>query len=137
MKIFNKQFRENKELRVIVYIACGIGIIWMVTMLQNQFFFEKKEFVPYSAKVVSYHTDKIPHGEVYYQRIKLDNNSRIIANGFSAVIDKEKTWLINYVAIGDSIVCDSTDNIIYIHRAGAETFRLVYSPVRFQIMAEL
>ena len=89
--------------------------------------FKQPKFVPYKAKVISYHTDRFMHGGIYCQNIKLDNNVTILANGISSIIDGQKIYLIDYVMIGDSITEDTMD-IIYVHREGGDTYKFTYNP---------
>ena len=83
---FDSAFKELKAFRVMVYIIWGIVIVGGAVIIKQQFFCEIKEFVPYSAKVISYYTESYQRGGVYYRRIEFDNGKRMSANGF---INKE------------------------------------------------
>lgn len=132
MGLIGKQMREVPAFRRYVYIVWGIVAIIAVVKLCKDSNIEKVEFMPYSAKVVSFYTEKTKRGGRYYQRIKLDNKELITANGFTATINSNKVRLIDYIAIGDSVVCDSTDGVLYVYRAEAETYRFTYSPSDFK-----
>lgn len=85
------------------------------------------KFVPYKGKVVSFYTEKYMYGGIHYQRVHLDNKTRLTANGFSSVIQGEKTRLIDYIAVGDSIVRD-TWGVIIVYREGSETYTFTHNP---------
>lgn len=83
---FYNAFKELKAFRVMVYIIWGIVIIGGIIVFGFNSNIEPVEFVPYSAKVISYYTESYQRGGVYYQRIEFDNGKRMSANGF---INKE------------------------------------------------
>ncbi|MBP5419261.1 MAG: hypothetical protein J6Y72_05575 [Bacteroidales bacterium] len=120
---------QNSNVRDMLYIAF-IAICSIITGCHGKVY-RKTKFVPYTAKVISYDIDKIKQGGVYYQNINLNNKKRVTANGFSAVIDGQKTWIIDYIAIGDSIVRNTFDSI-YVYRKGSETYLFTYNPYDFR-----
>ena len=107
----------------------GLIILGYYYMVLNS---DRKEFIPYSARVTSFYTEKVKRGGVFYQKIKLNNNTTITANGFTTNIQGQKIRLIDYIAVGDSIVCDSTDKILHIHRIGTETYIFTQNPNDFR-----
>lgn len=121
-----RKYSQIRVLTVVIIIAiCSIITACHAKPRQHK-------FVPYSAKVISFSTDRYMQGGIYYQYLKLDNKTRLIANGFTTNINGLKTNLIDYIAIGDSVVCDSTDDVLYVYRAEAETYRFTYSPSDFK-----
>lgn len=135
MKVI-RQIRQEfpilkKVINVIWSIVAIVGLI-ILGIYFIVFNFGDYEFVPYSAKVLSVYTEKVKRGGVYYQNIRLDNNYTITTNGFTTIMQGHKIRLIDYIAIGDSVVCDSTDRVLYIHREGAETYRFTQNPDDFR-----
>ena len=133
MGLLEKQMQEVPAFRKFVYI------VWIITAVLGIIMFchtngigtEKKEFMPYSAKVVSFYTEKIKRAGIYYQRIKLDNKTIMTANAFSTIINGEKTRLIDYIAVGDSIVRDTWAEIS-VYREGSETYTFTHNPHDFK-----
>ncbi len=115
--------RRCHKVRVVMYVI--IAICSIITACHAEPRLHK--FVPYSAKVLSFHTDKLKHGGIYCQNVKLDNKSTMLANGFSSVIQGQKTRLIDYIAVGDSIVRD-TWGVIIVYREGSETYTFTHNP---------
>ena len=128
-KMISKSKHIHHIFRELLYIA--FIAICSITAGCHGKIHRKTKFVPYSAKVISYDIDKIKQGGVYYQNINLNNKKRVTANGFSAVIDGQKTWIIDYIAIGDSIVRNTFDSI-YVYRKGSETYLFTYNPYDFR-----
>ncbi len=126
-----RKYPKFRIIACVTWIIVAIGGISWFSWYFSQFH-TKREFFPYSAKVISVSTDKTKHGGINYQNIVLDNKKRVIANGFSSEIQGKKTRLIDYIAIGDSVVCDSTDDVLYVYRAEAETYRFTYNPSDFK-----
>ncbi|MBP5420313.1 MAG: hypothetical protein J6Y72_10935 [Bacteroidales bacterium] len=121
-----RKYSQIRVLTVVIIIAiCSIMTACHAKPRQHK-------FVPYKGRVVSYQTDKTAYGGVYYQNINLDNKKVVTANGFTASVNGYKTNLIDYIAIGDSVECDSTDDVLYVYRAEAETYRFTYSPSDFK-----
>ena len=85
------------------------------------------KFVPYKGKVVSFYTEKYMYGGIHYQRVHLNHKTRLTANGFTANINGYKTNLIDYIAIGDSIVRDTWAEIS-VYREGSETYTFTHNP---------
>lgn len=122
--LVRKNYKVSVFMHVVIIVVCCI--ITSCHAKPRQY-----KFVPYKGIVVSYKTDKTAHGGVYCQRVKLDNNFTILANAFSAEIKGQKTMLINYIAIGDSIVHNCLDTI-YVYRKGADTYVFTHNKGDFK-----
>ena len=109
----------------------GLGIFFVIVFLRTNFYV-KKEFVPFSAKVESYNTDWYKQGGVYCQNIELDNGECLLANGFTAIVEGKKTRLIDYIAEGDSVICESID-VTYVIRDDTVSYKFTYSPKDFKV----
>ncbi|MCR5695552.1 MAG: hypothetical protein K6G73_01120 [Marinilabiliaceae bacterium] len=120
-----RKYSQIRVLTVVIIIAI-CSIITACHAKPRQY-----KFVPYKGKVVSCKTDKTMHGGVYYQRIELDNKEEIAANAFSSIIAGQKTMLINYIAVGDSIVRNTFDTI-YVYREGADTYVFTHNKGDFK-----
>ena len=117
---------EKPAFRIMMYSIKWLIITFAIINFLSNFVFTNKSFVPYSAKVVSYYTERFKRGGINYQRIELDNDECFSANAFSAIIDGKKTWLIDYIAVGDSLAHISWDTI-YVYREGSKTYKFVYN----------
>lgn len=122
--LVRKNYKVSVFMHVVIIVVCCI-----ITSCHGNF--KQPKFVPYKAKVISVSTDKTAHGGVYCQRVKLDNNFTILANAFSAEIKGQKTMLINYIAIGDSIVHNCLDTI-YVYRKDADTYVFTHNKGNFK-----
>ncbi len=122
--LVRKNYKVSVFMHVVIIVICSI-----ITSCHAGF--KQPKFVPYKAKVISVSTDKTAHGGVYCQRVKLDNNFTILANAFSADVKGQKTMLIDYVTIGDSIVHNCLDTI-YIYRKGADTYVFTHNKGDFK-----
>lgn len=125
MSLVIRMMQRNPRFCVIVYviwIIVAIGLTWYF----SHFDASNEEFSPYSANVVSVYTDKLKRGGMYHQNIVLDNENVITANAFSSMIAGQKTMLINYIAVGDSIVRNTFDTI-YVYRDGSESYVFTYN----------
>ena len=132
-KMKTQETMNNSSIFKLFYFIIGLlGFIYLVVMINTSFFFEKKEFVPYSARVKSFYIDNHKEGGVYYQRIKYTNNTSMIVNAFSAIVDGKKTRLIDYIAVGDSVV-HSAWGVITVYREGAETYVFKHNPDDFKV----
>jgi hypothetical protein len=109
-----------------VYVIWALIPIGGIIMFGVQYYYQMNaEFVPYSGKVVWIHIDKYMNHGCRPQRIKLRKYGTMYANGFSAEINGQKTRLIDYVAIGDSVVHNSIDTV-YVYRNDADTYKFTY-----------
>ena len=111
-------------------IKWGWGIFVIIVILRTNFY-EEKEFVPYSAKVVSHYINWYAQGGVYCQNIELDNGECLLANGFTAIVEGKKTRLIDYIAEGNSVICESID-VTYVIRDDTVSYKFTYSPKDFK-----
>ncbi len=131
--LFKQAMEDFPAFKKMVYVIWALIPIGGIFLFYNDLFVERNaKFVPYSAKVVSFSTDKSKRGGIYCQNIKLEYDILILANGFSSEIQGEKTRLIDYIAVGDSVVCDSTDDVLYVYRAEAETYKFIYNKGDFR-----
>ena len=108
----------------VIWIACPI-LVYVDSHRYNV------EFSPYSGKVTSFYTETHKQGGVLYQCINFDCNHCLVANAFSAVINGRKTKLIDYIAVGDSVVCD-TEKTAIVYRKGAETYKFTHHASDFK-----
>lgn len=118
--LVRKNYKVSVFMHVVIIVVCCI-----ITSCHGNF--KQPKFVPYKAKVISYQTDRVPFGGIYCQNVKLDNKSTMLANGFSSVIQGRKTRLIDYIAVGDSIVRD-TWGVIIVYRRGSKTYTFTHNP---------
>lgn len=133
VNLFKQAMDDFPAFRKVAYVIWALIPIGGIFLFRNDLFVERNtKFVPYSAKVVSFRTDKSKRGGIYCQNIKLNNGTLILANGFSSEIQGGKIRLTDYIAIGDSVVCDSTDDIICVHRVDSEIRIFTYSPDDFR-----
>ena len=122
---------DKPAFRIMIYSIKWLIIIFAIINFLRNFVFTNKSFVPYSAKVVSYSTDRLKHAGVRYQNIELDNDDYILANGFTAQVNGRKTRLIDYIAVGDSVVQKYLDTIC-VYRERSVSYKFSYSPDDFK-----
>jgi len=122
-------FPAFKKMAYVIWALIPIGgIFWF----WNDLFAERNaKFVPYSGEVKRFYTETYMRAGKYYQRIKLKNGKDITANAFSSMIAGQKTMLIDYIAIGDSIVRNTFDTI-YVYREGADTYVFTHNKDDFK-----
>ena len=126
MALINDNFRYN-GVKIVGFLIWVIGV---VSFIAHELYVKCTSsdyvFCPYSAKVELYYTEHFKRGGTYYQRIILKDKTSVTANAFSAVVDGRKTWLIDYIAVGDSLAHISWDTI-YVYREGSKTYKFVYN----------
>ena len=130
-KAIQDLMKKSLAFRITTYIFRGLLSIFVVVMLLRSCFYDKKEFVPFSAKVESYNTDWYKQGGVYCQNIELDNGECLLANGFTAIVEGKKTRLIDYIAEGDSVICECID-VTYVIRDDTVSYKFTYSSKDFK-----
>ena len=123
---------DKPAFRIMIYSIKWLIITFAIINFLRNFVFTNKSFVPYSAKVVSYYTERFKRGGINYQRIELDNDECFSANAFSAIIDGKKTRLIDYITVGDSVVLTSLDTV-YVYRRGHVACTFVYKIEDFRV----
>lgn len=136
MNIFNEAFENAfckiKAFRIMTYIIFGLGVIFVAIMLHSKYSSSHFEFIPFEAKVTSYKIETSKRGGIYYQYVYLDNNDCLIANGFTAIVLGQKMRLIDYIAVGDSIIWNSI-NEIHVYRNNTKPYKFTYNPNDFKI----
>jgi hypothetical protein len=120
--LFKQAMEDFPSFKKMAYVIWALIPIGGIFLFYNDLFVERNaKFVPYSGEVKRFYTETFMRAGTYYQRIKLKNGKDITANAFSSTIAGQKTMLIDYIAIGDSIVRNTFDTI-YVYREGADTY---------------
>lgn len=118
--------------KYLVYMALGACAILLVFFIRNKREITTEEtFIPYATRVTSFYIDNQKYCGKYYQYIEFETKDCMIANGFSAIINGQKTLLIDYIAIGDSVVQKKMSEV-YIYRNGSDTFKFTFNSEDFK-----
>lgn len=131
MGYINSIIKEIPKLRPIVGSTIVLVIVVGAIMVFGGIRVEKEAFTPYAAKVVSYHTENTMRGGIYYQEITLDNGIIMIANAFSSKIGNNNIRLIDFIAVGDSVV-RNTWGVISVYRDTSDAYIFVHNPDDFR-----
>lgn len=125
--LFKQAMEDFPAFKKMVYVIWALIPIGGIFLFYNDLFVERNaKFVPYSGEVKRFYTETFMRAGTYYQRIKLKNGKDITANAFSSTIAGQKTMLIDYIAIGDSVVHNYWDTI-YVYREEADTYVFSYN----------
>ena len=117
---------------IVVSIMIFVIVVGAMIVISGQINERKASFTPYAAKVVLFYTENTMRGGIYYQEIKLDNGVTMIANAFSSIIEGNKTRLIDFIAVGDSIERNSWGKIT-VYRYNSEPYVFTHDPDDFKI----
>ncbi|MBP5419459.1 MAG: hypothetical protein J6Y72_06585 [Bacteroidales bacterium] len=130
--LFKQAMEDFPAFKKMVYVIWALIPIGGIFLFWNDLFAERNaKFVPYSGEVKRFYTEPYMRAGKYYQRIKLKNGKDITANAFSSTIAGQKTMLIDYIAVGDSIVRNTFDTI-YVYRKGADTYVFTHNKGDFK-----
>ena len=126
-----QDFPAVRTFKRVVLIIVGVVALPLLIWNYWRLHIADVKFEPYKAKDVSYKSERIMRGGVYCQNIELDCGFGILANAYSSMVNGKKTMLIDYIAVGDSVVCN-TWGTIYVCREGAEPQVFTHDPADYK-----
>lgn len=119
--------REFPQAKFILRINIVIVSIMTLGMIIYQNVGSKTvSFCPCSGRVQKSYVENFMRAGIYYQRIILENDKAITANGFVMISCKKKVRLIDFILDGDSVQYNSIDTL-YVYRNDYEVYKFLRS----------